>query len=63
MKQEDFENLQPGDVVRNKHNKGNAYIIHANYGGRVTAVRVADMTNPTEWELVEKCTHKHVDDV
>lgn len=63
MNKEDFEKLQPGDVVRNKLDKKYGYIVHTNYGGRVTAVRIADMTNYTEWELVEKCTHKNIDDI
>lgn len=40
--------LQPGDIIRHKGG-AEALIVTANYGGRVTAVRTADVTNPIEW--------------
>ena len=46
-----FKQLQEGDIVRGK-SSGESYVVVANYGDRVTAIRVADMTNPDEWELV-----------
>lgn len=43
--------LQPGMVVRHKSG-GEGYIVTANYGTRVTAVRTQGITNPQEWEIV-----------
>lgn len=51
MTREQFEALQPGDLVRHKIGS-EALIVHANYGGRITAVRTADLTNPAEWDVV-----------
>jgi hypothetical protein len=51
MTPEELRNLQPGDLVRGKL-LGMIYVVTANYGDRVTAVRTADITNPEEWELV-----------
>lgn len=53
MTREDFQDLRPGDVVRGKA-FSQVYIVTANYGDRVTAVRTADLTNPPEWDLVAK---------
>jgi len=52
MTKEEFSALRPGDTVRGKLPTSLPYIVTANYGDRVTAVRSADMTNPDEWELV-----------
>ena len=49
-----FRELKPGDIVRHKSGSG-PYLVHANYGGRVTAVRIADLTNPEEWLQVDEC--------
>jgi hypothetical protein len=53
MTKDELKNLRYGDLVRSKAS-GASYIVTANYGGRVTAVRTADLTNPDEWELVQK---------
>jgi hypothetical protein len=45
-----FKNLKPGDVVRSGLN-GVRYIVHANYGDRVTVVKTVDITESSEWEL------------
>lgn len=51
MTPEQLRALQPGDVVR--HVLGSdAYVVTANYGSRVTAVRTVDMTNPAEWLII-----------
>jgi hypothetical protein len=44
--------LQPGDIVRHKSG-GGGYIVTANYGARITAVRTADISNPDEWDVVK----------
>ena len=48
-----FEELEAGDLVRHKLGS-EAYIVHANYGSRITAVRTADLINPDEWDQVTK---------
>lgn len=54
MNQQTFENLVPGDVVKHKGISSTVYMVAVNYGTRVTAVAVADITNPPEWDLVMK---------
>ncbi len=49
----EFNALDVGDIVRGKLSV-HSYVVTANYGGRVTAVRTADLTNPPEWNLVKK---------
>lgn len=57
MTKEEFKKLDVGDIVH--HASGSQpLIVTANYGKRVTAVMTADMTNPQEWVLVLKATHK-----
>ena len=43
--------LKPGDIVKNQ-DWGDSFIVVANYGDRVTAVRTADITNADEWTIV-----------
>lgn len=52
MTPDQFKGLKPGDLVRAAGGH-DAYIVHANYGGRVTALRHVDLTNPVEWILVD----------
>jgi len=51
MTPEQMKNLEPGDIVRGKLS-GYGYIVTANYGERVTAVRTVDITNPDEWDII-----------
>lgn len=51
MTKDQMRNLQPGDTIRGKLS-GNSYIVTANYGDRVTAVRTADVTNHEEWDVI-----------
>lgn len=53
MTLEEMKNLKSGDEVINTLGTV-TYTVIANYGTRVTAIRIADLTNPGEWELVEK---------
>jgi hypothetical protein len=57
MEKTDFLKLQRGDIIRHISD-GESLIVAANYGGRVTAVRTYDVTNPPEWELVAKANHE-----
>lgn len=52
MTPEQFRNLKPGDLVRHATNPV-PYVVHANYGGRATALRHEDLTNPIEWLLID----------
>lgn len=53
----EFANLKVGDIVRGRSSR-QEYIVTANYGGRVTAVKTVDLTNPAEWELVSQVTQR-----
>lgn len=51
MDEKTMKDLKRGDFV--KHTLGHKiYVVTGNYGGRVTAVLSADITNPSEWEQV-----------
>ena len=52
MTQDEFRELKRGDTVRHVSSAA-SYVVDANYGGRVTAMRTIDMTNPSEWERVK----------
>src|SRR5688500_16908165 len=56
MKEEQFMNLNTGDIIKHKSSES-TYVVTANYGSRVTAVRTVDLTNPNEWELVLSAKH------
>jgi len=51
MTKDEFAKLQQGNIVRGK-TSAESYIVTANYGNRVTAVRTIDLTNPDEWLLI-----------
>lgn len=51
MTKNQLKKLSPGDIVRGKFS-GVSYTVTGNYGGHITAIRTADITNPDEWELV-----------
>lgn len=55
MTRTEFDELSYGDIVRSQAT-GVEFMVQFNYGGRVTAVRTADMTNPSEWDLISKVT-------
>ena len=58
----EFTKLKPGDTVRHKSGS-QEFMVFANYGDRITAVAVADLTNPEEWEVVSKIDkHNHLTD-
>ena len=54
---ESINQLQPGEIVRNKTTK-HPYNITANYGDRATGVSTCDVTNTIEWEILQK-EHNH----
>lgn len=45
---DNIKELQPGDMILSVAS-GITYIVTANYGNRVTAVRTVDVTNLQEW--------------
>lgn len=45
--------LQPGDIVRSASSRV-SYTVVANFGQQVTAVKIADVTNPSEWSVISK---------
>jgi len=51
MTTEELHALRPGDVVAHRRD-GQQFQVLGNFGGRVTAVDLADVTNPNEWEVV-----------
>jgi len=55
-----FKSLRTGDIVshKSKYDIG-IYVVTANYGNRVTAVRTVDITNPYEWDLISRCRRKY----
>ena len=57
MTEQQFKSLKAGDIVRGVFS-GQSYVVAANYGDRVTAVRTVDVTNPHEWQLASKVTQR-----
>jgi hypothetical protein len=53
MRQDQLKALRPGDIVQGKTSM-EIFIVTANYGDRVTAVKTVDITNPIEWMLVSR---------
>ncbi len=51
MTQEEFKNLKQGDVVRGKYT-GDSFVVTANYGRYVIAVRTVQLNTPDEWYLI-----------
>ena len=45
--------LRVGDTIRSRSG-GMSYVVVSHYGTRVTAVRVQDVTNPPEWEVLRE---------
>lgn len=57
MTKQEMLKLETGDVVFH-HITKQEYVVTANYGERVTAVKTVDITNETEWGLLAKaCYH------
>lgn len=56
MTNEEFAALGNGDIVRGKFS-GIPYVVTGNYGHHVTAVYTMDMTNPDEFDLVQKAAN------
>ena len=57
MKEQQFNELDRGDLIKHKNNSA-IYIVTSNYGGRVTAVKTVDITDPGEWKLLLKANYE-----
>ena len=53
MSEEEFRNLERGDIVRGA-NSGTSYVVERTLGTYVIGVRTVLITNPDEWVLVKK---------
>lgn len=56
-----ISDLQNGDIIRNKSGS-ESYIVTGNYGTHVTAVRTVDVTNPSEWEVLQPVSTFPIED-
>ena len=54
MTDDDLKRLLPGDLVRNKVRGSLAFVVTENHGDTVTAVRTVLLTNPIEWDVVQR---------
>ena len=50
LKMSDFK---PGDIVRHKQS-AEGVLVTANYGNFAIAVRTTHISNPSEWEMIQK---------
>jgi hypothetical protein len=50
---EEMKDLNVGDLVCHVH-ESEVYVVTANYGSRITAVKTVDLTNPMEWCAVRR---------
>lgn len=57
MTKAELNGLNTGDIIKGA--TGNVYVVLANYGSHITAVRTVDVTNESEWSLVAKASHKY----
>lgn len=60
MTEDTMKSLRPGDIVRHQYDD-HGYVVTGNYGGRITAVQSVDITNPTEWELIDFQTNEVIE--
>jgi len=50
----EFERLQPGQIIQNKKDNKWSFIVHQNFGERLTAVRTIEVRDPENWDIVTK---------
>lgn len=61
MDEKTFERLERGDMIKHIADH-RVFVVTGNYGSRITAVTSVDLTNPSEWKLVESPNqHIHKD--
>jgi hypothetical protein len=61
MTEDQFKNLQRGDIVRHVTSP-DSVVVTGNFGNRVSAIRAYDLTNPNEWRLIGKANHERVEE-
>ena len=54
MTKNEFERLQPGQLIQHKKDNKWAFIVHQNFGERLTAVRTIEVHVPENWDVVTK---------
>lgn len=54
MNEFDFKNLSEGDIVRGQASWQSYQIIRGYQDGSVLGIRLVEMTNPSEWDLIYK---------
>ena len=59
MNEEDFRSLTVGDVIRGRSTRI-TFVVTANDGERVIAVRTQEASNPDEWDLIVKANPTRV---
>lgn len=58
MTSEEMKQLNVGDLIRHAGVSPHGLVVTGNYGNHITAVRTVDISNPIEWILVAKASHK-----
>ena len=51
---ENLDELKRGDIIIHKRDRSKSYVVCSNYGDRITAVVTADVTNPSEWQVLRE---------
>jgi hypothetical protein len=52
MNKNEFQKLQPGQIIQHKKDHKWAFVVHQNFGERLTAVRTIEVRDPENWEIV-----------
>ena len=52
MTKTEMERAKVGDIIRHKKNLEWAFIVHQNFGDRITAVRTIEVRDGTDWEII-----------
>lgn len=52
MTKNEFERLKPGQIIQSKKDNQWAFVVHQNFGDRLTAVRTIEVRDPENWEAV-----------
>ncbi len=60
MNIDEMKSLDVGDIIKHAGTGNSCYVVTGNYGGRVTAVKTVDVTNPSEWILRVKVEERSV---
>jgi len=63
MTKNDFERLQPGQIIQHKKNNEWAFIVQQNFGDRITCVRTIEVREPVDWEIVTEVKLKELPNI